>query len=80
MCRGNVRCQGSNKDIFLAETQRDIATSLYANLKDFKVEMPANVIMGAGSSSARASLKPGCDHWILCPWPDGEGKCHAKGV
>jgi len=42
------KAKAQNKEIFLAETQRDIATSLYANLKDFKVEMPANVIIGAG--------------------------------
>lgn len=52
------RAKAQNKDIFLAETQRDIATSLYANLKDFKVEMPANVIMGAGGGSSGAGKLP----------------------
>jgi len=44
------RAKAQNKEIFLAETQRDMATALYANLKDFKVEMPANVIIGGGDA------------------------------
>merc|ERR1719217_1751929 len=32
------KAKAQNKDIFLAETQRDIAQTLYANLKDIKVE------------------------------------------
>merc|ERR1711924_357569 len=42
------RAKAQNKEVFLAETQRDVATALYANLKDFNVQMPANVIIGAG--------------------------------
>ena len=45
------QAKAQNKEIFLAEVQRDIATSLYANLKDFKVEMPSNVILGAGGGA-----------------------------
>ena len=41
------RAKAQNKEIFLAETQRDMAQSLYANLKDFRVEMPQNVILGS---------------------------------
>lgn len=40
------KAKAQNKDIFLAETQRDIAQTLYQNLKDIKVEMPQNVIVG----------------------------------
>merc|ERR1712093_691788 len=43
------KAKAANKEIFLAETQRDIAQTMYSNLKDFKVEMPHNVIVGAAS-------------------------------
>jgi len=42
------RAKAQNKEIFLAETQRDIAQTMYSNLKDFRIEMPQNVIVGAG--------------------------------
>merc|ERR1719335_810050 len=45
------KAKAANKEIFLAETQRDIAQTMYSNLKDFKVEMPHNVIVGAGSGN-----------------------------
>ena len=45
------KAKAQNKEIFLAETQRDIAQTMYANLKDFKVEMPHNVIVGAGGAN-----------------------------
>jgi len=44
------RAKAQNKDIFLAETQRDIAQTMYSNLKDFKIQMPQNVIVGAGGN------------------------------
>jgi len=44
------KAKAQNKEIFLAETQRDMATALYSNLKDFTVEMPQNVIVGAGGA------------------------------
>ena len=47
----HYRAKAQNKDIYLAETQRDIAQTMYANLKDFKVEMPHNVIVGAGGAN-----------------------------
>lgn len=37
-----------NKDIYLAEIQRDIANSVYTNLKDFKISMPKNYVGGGG--------------------------------
>merc|ERR1712199_53423 len=45
------KAKAANREIFLAETQRDIAQTMYSNLKDFKVEMPHNVIVGAGSGN-----------------------------
>merc|ERR1711977_285299 len=44
------KAKAQNKDIFLAETQRDIAQTMYSNLKDFKIQMPQNVIVGAGGN------------------------------
>lgn len=38
--------------------QRDIAQSLYANLKDFKVEMPKNVIQSGGAGGESAGKMP----------------------
>merc|ERR1719262_714699 len=49
------KAKAANKEIFLAETQRDIAQTMYANLKDFKVEMPHNVIVGAGSGNGNGN-------------------------
>merc|ERR1712146_266164 len=52
------KAKAQNKDIFLAETQRDIAQTLYSNLKDVKVEMPQNVIMGGGGKGGEAGKLP----------------------
>merc|ERR1712144_19858 len=49
------KAKAANKEIFLAETQRDIAQTMYSNLKDFKVEMPHNVIVGAGSGNGNGN-------------------------
>jgi len=49
----HYKAKAQNKEIFLAETQRDMAVALYGNLKDFKVEMPQNVIMGAGGGAGK---------------------------
>ncbi|MEM7018964.1 MAG: hypothetical protein AAF512_16690, partial [Pseudomonadota bacterium] len=35
---------GANRDIYLAEVNRDIAKVLYTNLKDFQVKMPDNYV------------------------------------
>ncbi len=44
---------GANREIYLAEIQRDIARELYQNLKDFQIQMPQNVVSnnGGGLSS-----------------------------
>merc|ERR1712017_6939 len=44
------KAKAQNKDIFLAETQRDVAQTMYSNLKDFHIQMAQNVIVGAGGS------------------------------
>merc|ERR1711977_18664 len=48
----NYKAKAQNKEIFHAETQRDIAQTMYSNLKDFKIEMPQNVIVGAGDGGS----------------------------
>merc|ERR1719230_1793174 len=45
-----------NKEIYLAEMQRDVAQNLYANLKEFKVNMPENYIQGDGSGRMTSNL------------------------
>merc|ERR1712224_275624 len=52
------KAKAQNKDIYLAETQRDIAQTLYQNLKDIKVEMPQNVIVGGGAKDGAAGTLP----------------------
>ena len=52
------KAKSQNKEIFLAETQRDMAQSLYGNLKDFKVEMPQNVIIGASGPGGGVGKLP----------------------
>jgi len=37
-----------NRDIYLAEMQRDIAKVMYQNLKDLEIKMPSNVIVSGG--------------------------------
>jgi hypothetical protein len=53
----NYRAKAQNKEVFLAEVQRDIASVMYANLKDFKIEMPQNVITGAGGGAGSGAGK-----------------------
>jgi len=55
------RAKAQNKDIFLAETQRDIATTMYSNLKDFNIQMPNNVIVGGEGSSGTGKLPSNLD-------------------
>mmetsp|Transcript_30394 Transcript_30394/g.78801 ORF Transcript_30394/g.78801 Transcript_30394/m.78801 type:complete len:490 (-) Transcript_30394:956-2425(-) len=52
------RAKAQNKEIFLAETQRDIAQTLYTNLKGFNVEMPSNVIIGGGAADGSTGRLP----------------------
>jgi len=46
------RAKGQYKEIFMAETQKEIANSIYSNLKDFKIEMPHNYIGGSSGGGA----------------------------
>jgi hypothetical protein len=54
------KAKAQNKEIFLAETQRDIAEHMYTNLKDFKIQMPQNVVVsgGGGANGQQAGKLP----------------------
>ena len=54
------RAKAQNKEVYLAEIQRDIAKELYGNLKDFKIEMPLNYI-GGGTHNATGSMTSNLD-------------------
>merc|ERR550514_1984389 len=56
--RAHYQAKAQNKEIYLAETQRDIAQTMYSNLKDMKIEMPQNVIVGAGDGKGGAGKLP----------------------
>merc|ERR1711976_716983 len=45
-----------NRDIYLAEVQRDVAQGLYTNLKDFKISMPENYIQGDSAGRMTSNL------------------------
>merc|ERR1711976_377617 len=45
-----------NRDIYLAEVQRDVAQGLYSNLKDFKISMPENYIQGDSAGRMTSNL------------------------
>lgn len=55
------KAKAQNKEIFLAETQRDMATALYSNLKDFNVQMPQNVILGGEGSGGAGKMPSNLD-------------------
>ncbi|AUG85146.1 hypothetical protein FDJ19_gp152 [Vibrio phage Ceto] len=45
-----------NKEVYLAEVQRDIAKTMYDNLRNFKVEMPQNYVNGSGGTQMQSNL------------------------
>ena len=48
------RALQKNKDIYLAEINRDIAQTLYQNMKDFNIQMPQNYVnSGSGSEAGK---------------------------
>mmetsp|Transcript_14749 Transcript_14749/g.26069 ORF Transcript_14749/g.26069 Transcript_14749/m.26069 type:complete len:176 (-) Transcript_14749:261-788(-) len=47
------RAKAQNKAVFMAEMERDIAQTIYGNLKDFKIEMPHNYIGGGSVDSGK---------------------------
>merc|ERR1712146_387928 len=51
------KAKAQNKEIFHAEMQRDIAQTMYANLKDFNISMPHNVIIGGGDGKGGGAGK-----------------------
>ncbi|EKO3381258.1 hypothetical protein PUA43_001886 [Vibrio fluvialis] len=47
---------GANREVYLAELQRDVASSLYSNLQNFQVQMPQNYIGGSDGSGLKTNL------------------------
>lgn len=45
-----------NKEVYLAEVQRDISKNMYNNLRNFKVEMPQNYVNGSGEGQMQSNL------------------------
>ncbi|KDM91086.1 SPFH domain-containing protein [Photobacterium galatheae] len=47
---------GANKDVYLAEMNRDVSTALYQNLRNYKIEMPKNYFGGSDSGKMTTNL------------------------
>ncbi|BDU35772.1 putative ATPase [Vibrio nigripulchritudo SFn27] len=47
---------GANREVYLAELNRDVANVLYNNLQNFQVEMPQNYIGGSNESGLTSNL------------------------
>lgn len=47
---------GANREVYLAELNRDVANSLYKNLQNFQVQMPQNYIGGGAEAGLKTNL------------------------
>ncbi len=47
---------GANREVYLAELNRDVANVLYNNLQNFKVEMPQNYVGGSSDGALKSNL------------------------
>lgn len=47
---------GANREVYLAELNRDVANSLYNNLQNFQVQMPQNYIGGSDETGLKTNL------------------------
>ncbi|MGF1687794.1 hypothetical protein L4C36_14055 [Photobacterium japonica] len=47
---------GSNRDVYLAELNRDVSTALYSNLKNYQIEMPRNYFGGSEGGKLTTNL------------------------
>ncbi|WP_039954321.1 SPFH domain-containing protein [Vibrio caribbeanicus] len=47
---------GANREVYLAELNRDVANSLYNNLQNFQVQMPQNYIGGGEAAGLKTNL------------------------
>lgn len=60
--RAKYSALNDSKDIYLAEVQRDIARTLYLNLKNFQVQMPQNYVnTGSFANEGTGGLKTNLD-------------------
>ena len=51
VARAKLAAKESSKEIYMAELQKNISLAMYGSLRDFKITMPQNVVMGGGSGS-----------------------------
>lgn len=47
---------GTNRDVYLAELNRDVSTALYNNLKNYQVQMPTNYFGGSNAGKLTTNL------------------------
>ena len=47
---------GANREVYLAELNREVANSLYNNLQNFQVQMPQNYIGGSDETGLKTNL------------------------
>ncbi|KLV06577.1 hypothetical protein ABT56_08065 [Photobacterium aquae] len=47
---------GANRDVYLAELNRDVSTALYSNLKNYQIEMPKNYFGGGEGGKLTTNL------------------------
>ncbi|MGF1871180.1 SPFH domain-containing protein [Photobacterium indicum] len=47
---------GANRDVYLAELNRDVSTALYNNLKNYQVQMPTNYFGGSNAGKLTTNL------------------------
>lgn len=47
---------GANRDVYLAELNRDVSTALYNNLKNYQIEMPKNYFGGGEGGKMTTNL------------------------
>ena len=48
----DAKYKAKDKELYTAELRRDISIALYENLKDFKVDLPENMIVTSESKGA----------------------------
>ncbi|EDM56856.1 2-methylthioadenine synthetase, partial [Vibrio parahaemolyticus AQ3810] len=54
--KGKYAALGANREVYLAELNRDVANSLYNNLQNFQVQMPQNYIGGSDETGLKTNL------------------------
>lgn len=47
---------GADREVYLAELNRDVANVLYNNLKNFEIQMPQNYVGGSEGNGLKTNL------------------------